>query len=85
MIPYDIRQKIELTKNLIANPSQVTYFGIVNTYKNNPIIPQQIPSQIQPGIHHVQPLGMKPSIGIRIAACPLAFFSGLLGVFQISL
>ena len=39
---------------------------IVNAYKDNPIVRQQIPCQHQPRIDHAAPVGMKPSVGIGI-------------------
>ena len=46
--PYQLRYKVLPAKHLITNLLQIFLLIIINRYKNNPIIRQQIPRQHQP-------------------------------------
>ena len=59
--------KVFFSKDLVANFFEIIYLLIVNRNKNNAVIPQQIRRQPQPGIHHVQPVGVIPAHGVWIS------------------
>jgi len=66
--------KITLTENLITYLSQIIYFVIIYTDKNNTIITQQIFCQLQSRIYHIQPISMKTTVTLSISNHLIPFF-----------
>jgi hypothetical protein len=60
-MPYELSNEVFFTENIITQVSHITNSAIINTNENNPIIPQQISRQTKPRVHHVKPVGVKPS------------------------
>ena len=58
---------------------------VIITNENNPILLKQIPRQIKPRVHHVQPLGMEAAIGVGVGTKFLPLGVYLPGVLQICL
>jgi len=58
--------KVLLSKNIIAYFSQSCGLVIINTYKDKPIVTQQVSRHPKSRIHHIQPIRMKPPAGISI-------------------
>ena len=54
--------EVLLAKNVVKQQLQIIYFIVINAYKKNPVMPQQIPGQLEPGIHHVEPVGVETSV-----------------------
>lgn len=73
-LPNDRGNKVFSAKNLVAHLPQVRDFRISDTNKNQPSFIQQSTSQLKPGIHHVQPIRMKPPARFRIAGDPCPTF-----------
>src|SRR5665811_2559949 len=84
LFPNNIFYKILFPENLITKLASVVYLTIIDANKDHPILPQQIPRQIQPWIHHVQPLGMEPPVGVGVGAELASLGVHLPGVFPVS-
>lgn len=67
-LPYNLRHKIFLSENFIAEFFEIILFGIINGNKNDPVICQQISCKDQPRIHHIEPVGVIASGGFGIGA-----------------
>ena len=67
LAPDECRNAVALSKNFIANRLQVRLLIIINADENRPVISEQLPQELQPRIHHAQPLVMARQI--------LSFFS----------
>ena len=50
------RYKAIFTKYRVKHTPKCGYFRVINADKDYSIFSKQIPCEVQPGIHHVQPL-----------------------------
>ena len=55
-LPRNIGNKTITSKNFITNQLEIGILRIINADKNNPILRQQLLQQLQPRVHHAQPL-----------------------------
>ena len=81
--PYDLCDKITFPKHFIAHLFQVCLLVIVNTYKNNAVVGEQVFGDFQPQIHHVQPIGMESPVTFGILKKPVALLVKLPTVVDI--
>ena len=61
-MPNELGNKIIFSKYLITNHTQKRLFSIINANEDNAILCQQLLQQLQPGIHHAQPLVMASQV-----------------------
>ena len=84
-MPNDVGNEVFFSEHLVHYRPQIVNLMVVDGHEDCAILPQQIPRQIQPWIHHVQPLRVEPAIGFGIRAELFAFCVSLSGVFEIRL
>ncbi len=53
--------KIFLSKHFIAEVFEVGDFVIVDRDKDHAVFPQQVPGEVEPREHHVEPVGVEAS------------------------
>ena len=58
-------------------------FILINTHKNYPILPQQVPCQPQPGVHHGEPFGVEAAVGFGVGGEFLSFVVDLSGTAEV--
>ena len=47
---------------------------IVNRNENHPVLAQQLPCRQQPGVHHIQPVGMVAAVAVTVGVDLDPFF-----------
>ena len=65
-LPYNARNEITFAKHFIANISHILILVVVNAYDYQAIIRQQILSKSNPGINHIQPIGMETTVTLGV-------------------
>ena len=55
-LPGNIGNKAVASENLITNQLEIGILRIINADENNTIVCQQLLQQLQPRVHHAQPL-----------------------------
>ncbi|CAB0717907.1 hypothetical protein FRC0505_02479 [Corynebacterium diphtheriae] len=60
-------------------------FVVINRNENHAIVGQEVPRQLQPRVHHVEPVGVVPALGLRVGRELLAVFVDLLGPLEVGL
>ena len=80
-----LTDKIAGSKYFVANPSHIYNFRIVKTNKDNSILRHQILCHSQPRINHIQPIGMKPPVALRVLHQPVALLVVLPAVGDIAI
>ena len=63
VLPDNVGHQVFFPKNLITHFSEIAQFMIINRNEYNPIFTQEVASEIQSGIHHVQPFGVITTFG----------------------
>jgi hypothetical protein len=58
---------------------------VINTDEDHPVLAQQVPCEVQPRIHHVEPLGVEAAVGVGVGAEAMAFSVDLPGVLEVGL
>ena len=83
-MPGNIRHKVTFTKHFSAYFQEIGTFIIINAYKDNPVLRQQIPCQHQAGIHHAAPVRVEAGVRVgvlgKVAVAVLIEHAGLLFV-----
>ena len=64
---------------------EVVDLVVIDADEDHAVLPQQIPREIQPRIHHVQPLGVEAAVGLGVGAELAALGVHLAGVLQVGL
>ena len=65
-LPRDLSKKILTAKYIVAHGSQVSDLIVVHAHEHHPVFPQQLPCQLHPRQHHIQPPRMKPPAGFGV-------------------
>src|SRR5690554_5405754 len=82
-LPNNRGNKILIPKYLITHPPQVFHFVVVDGNKDHPVFPQQVASQVQARVHHVQPLGVEAAFVGGVGGEGAAFAVFQAGVLQV--
>ena len=85
--PNQLSSKASLSEHLIADISSISGFSIVDGNTNYPVIAQQLPRQLEPGIHHGAPVAVEATarIGVGLAGKSSLLFVILNGVAELVL
>ena len=82
-IPYELRAKVFFAENLCKHSTQVVYLVIVDAGQNKTVLAHQIPCQLEPRIHHVEPVGVEAAGGFGVGADLAAVTIDLAGELQV--
>src|SRR5882672_7835052 len=68
LLPTHIGSEILLAKQLVHDCYEVAQLSVINAYEDHAVLCEQAPRETQAWIEHVQPVSVKPSTGLGVAA-----------------
>ena len=80
-----VAMKLSLSEDLIHYRAKILHLIVIEGHKDGAVLPEQVPREIQPWIHHVQPLRVEPAVRFGVRAELAPFGIDLAGVFEVSL
>src|SRR5579875_1002425 len=79
------RYEIFLAEYLTTNTTEVFQLVVIYANEENAIITQQVATQVESRVHHVQPLRMEAALSVRVGAEPLPLRVDLPRVVEVGL
>jgi hypothetical protein len=65
--PDELRQEVFFAKDVIQNSPKPCNFNIIYRAEKGAILSQQVSRELQPRVHHAQPVRVEPTRRFRVA------------------
>src|SRR5690606_2389060 len=58
-LPHDLRNEVLFPEELVKETPKIVNLGVVDRHQQNPVVSEERPTSHEPGIDHVEPIGME--------------------------